>query len=139
MAHSRSKVRSHSSRLQTRVKFHNANQRLRSALHTPVSSVFDLREVEDRRRYSPERPRVPLTRRGTQARTILKNVNKPLPGFVPVFDFPEPVAAFESPSETLVCVRRQQRKEVMFAKRKAGKRGQKRPRFNQFSKIHCKR
>lgn len=49
------------------------------------------------------------------------------------------VVAFADPSSTLICMRRSRRREVMFARRKAGKRGQKRPRFNRFSKISCRR
>lgn len=40
---------------------------------------------------------------------------------------------------TMVCVDRQQRREVLHALSKAGKSGQKPPVFNWKSKIHCKR
>lgn len=45
--------------------------------------------------------------------------------------------AFQAPSETVVCVRRSRRKEVLFAKGKAGKRGQRRPRRSAWSDIKC--
>lgn len=45
--------------------------------------------------------------------------------------------AFAAPSETLVCVRRHRRKEVLFAKKKAGKRGQRRPRRSAWSEYKC--
>lgn len=45
--------------------------------------------------------------------------------------------AFSAPAETLVCVRRRRRKEVLHAKRKTGKRGQRRPRRSQFSEVKC--
>lgn len=45
---------------------------------------------------------------------------------------------FTAPKSMLVCVRRQQRREVMHALNKSGRGGQKRPRFNEFSKVRCK-
>lgn len=45
--------------------------------------------------------------------------------------------AFNAPSETLVCVRRSRRKEVLFAKNKTGKRGQKRARWSKWSNYKC--
>lgn len=45
--------------------------------------------------------------------------------------------AFEAPAETVVCVRRSRRKEVLFAKNKAGKRGQRRPRRTAWSDVKC--
>lgn len=41
--------------------------------------------------------------------------------------------------ETMVCVNRQQRREVLHALRKTGKSGQKSPEYNWKSKIHCKK
>lgn len=45
--------------------------------------------------------------------------------------------AFTAPAETIVCVRRRRRKEVLFAKNKTGKRGQKRPRRTAWSDTKC--
>lgn len=45
--------------------------------------------------------------------------------------------AFTAPGETLVCVRRGRRREVLFAKKKTGKGGQRRPRRNQWSSYKC--
>lgn len=45
--------------------------------------------------------------------------------------------AFTAPTETLVCVRRQQRREVIFAKNKAGRGGQKRPIRRAWSEVKC--
>lgn len=44
-----------------------------------------------------------------------------------------------TPRETMVCVSRQQRREVLHAFQKTGKAGQKRPVYNWQSKIHCKK
>jgi len=46
--------------------------------------------------------------------------------------------AFKAPSRVLLCVRRQQRKEVMHAYSFAGKSGQRSPRRNQWSHIRCR-
>lgn len=44
----------------------------------------------------------------------------------------------DSASGPLICVRRQMRREVIFARGHAGKVGQRKPRFTQNSKILCK-
>lgn len=46
---------------------------------------------------------------------------------------------FAEPDRVVVCVRRQRRKEVLFAKKRAGKSGLRKPRFNWMSKISCRR
>lgn len=45
--------------------------------------------------------------------------------------------AFQAPKETLVCVRRQRRKQVLHALKKTGKGGQRRPRRGPFSEVKC--
>lgn len=45
--------------------------------------------------------------------------------------------AFNAPAETLVCVRRSRRKEVLFAKKKTGKGGQRKPRRTPWSQYKC--
>lgn len=45
--------------------------------------------------------------------------------------------AFTAPGDTIVCVRRARRKEVLHAKRKTGKRGQRKPRRSRFRDIKC--
>jgi len=45
--------------------------------------------------------------------------------------------AFSAPAETLVCIRRKRRKQVLFAKRKTGKGGQRRPRRSRWSDVKC--
>lgn len=42
-------------------------------------------------------------------------------------------------TKTMVCVDRQQRREILHALRKTGKAGQKPPVFNWKSKVHCKK
>lgn len=45
--------------------------------------------------------------------------------------------AFSAPGETLVCVRRKRRKEVLFAKKKTGKGGQRKARWSKWSVYKC--
>lgn len=45
--------------------------------------------------------------------------------------------AFSAPAETLVCIRRKRRKEVLFAKRKTGRGGQRRARWSKWSNTKC--
>lgn len=47
--------------------------------------------------------------------------------------------SFAIPEKVTLCVRRKRRKEVLFAKKKAGKTGQRKPRRNYWSSISCKR
>lgn len=49
--------------------------------------------------------------------------------------------AFQKPEKVLVCVRRQQRREVLFARKKTGRGAGRRskPRFNFYSSISCRR
>lgn len=50
---------------------------------------------------------------------------------------PFSAVAFEQPHNTLVCIRRSRRKEILHALKKTGRKGQKRPRRSAFSDIHC--
>lgn len=45
---------------------------------------------------------------------------------------------FRPSAHTIVCIRRQTRKEVMHATGKAGRKGQRRPRRNEWSSISCR-
>lgn len=54
-----------------------------------------------------------------------------------------PISVFDAPRSdeeraTMVCVRRSQRREVLHALGKTGQGGQKSPKYNWQSKIHCK-
>lgn len=50
---------------------------------------------------------------------------------------PTPRIAFAVPENVAICVRRKRRREVMFATRKNGKTGQRRPRRNAYSGVQC--
>lgn len=117
--------------------------------YEPTSTRFrklrNLSNAEDRRRFHPDRgarslkniygdPNVrqiaaPIqSKRGT---TVSRQISKRKS-----YTFS---TMFDQPKEVSVCVRRQQRKEVINALRKNGKGGgQRAPRYNWRSKIRCK-
>lgn len=87
----------------------------------------------DRRTFYPDDFRPAVHRSGRpHTLTISSHVVR-----APIDHFPSPHVAFDAPKSVMVCVRRKQRKEVLHATRKAGKRGQKAPRRSVFSDIHC--
>lgn len=130
----------------------NANRRLPfSPSPSVVSPSFptSLRLYEDRRNWHPD-PVAPA-RSFSQSRHRLTVVDRTprqnskknfLDRFAHLRSFPsqtKAAIAFQAPEKVLVCVRRQMRKEVLHARKKAGKRGQRKPRFNAYSRISCKR
>lgn len=103
---------------------------------TPVVRIsarpVDLREIEDRRTYSPQPFRAAKVFSGAVHQpVVVKKTTK----FKPQLPFG---LTFNAPKDTLICVRRKIRKEVLFAKNKtgAGKRRRK-PHKNFYSKIGC--
>ena len=86
-----------------------------------------LSQIEDRRSYHPLRSNRPAaTLQAPAARHIM--VSRPgFPGRL----------LFRAPAQVVVCVRRKIRKQVIHALRKAGRVGQRRPRFNRFSSVRC--
>lgn len=106
-----------------------------------VSSRGFLREIEDRREYHPEGVYAPAQSTIKAARELKFFSN----GSTRVrrndrssYQYPSPLVAFASPSKVAVCIRRKQRSEVMHALGKAGKVGQRKPRFNYLSEVSCK-
>lgn len=51
--------------------------------------------------------------------------------------WPAPTVSFAEPQNVVVCARRQKRREVLFAKRKTGRSGQRRPIRNRWSDVRC--
>lgn len=110
-----------------------ANRRLLKAPRLPV-----LRQVEDFRRNS-----FPLTR--ARAYRILRTVRHVRPVVKPYKSLYPRVAplnrlAATLPKGAVVCVRRAQRREVLFALGRGGRSGRQSPhRTNSTSKIHCRK
>lgn len=101
------------------------------ALPQPTPRLSDFRLVEDRRTFSPgHRYR---TSYGGRARVV----RNPKVNRTRVYTRSLKNARFSSPSTVLVCIRRKQRAEVMHALGRAGRRGQRRPKFSETSKIYC--
>lgn len=100
-----------------------------------VRPVADLRPVEDRRTYHPLGPmRPPKTWSGHSVTPVKpKFSNKKFQRNLPFG------LQFAAPKETLVCVRRKRRKEVLHALKKTGKGAGRRrkPRRNFYSWIGC--
>lgn len=100
-----------------------------------VSSVFKsaspLRMLEDRRTFDPRGVLRPPSSFIGKARVVARKATHPTwPGIGLKFDIPRPIA---------ICIRRKERKEVLFAKRKAGRGGSRKPPRRSFwSGVSCK-
>lgn len=124
---------------QRRVSTQNANI-YRSQPMLPFD--VPLTSIEDRRTFHPDNRLLvgpptrsfllsdtPIVTRPPTPRMLVRNPHRMPSGL-----------AFQAPREVLVCVRRQQRREVLHALGRAGRSGpQRRPRRNLNSNISCKR
>lgn len=83
--------------------------------------------VEDFRRFSPSRVNPALTLSGTRAKTRIQS------------RVPLSLARmqFAAPKSVLVCVRRHTRKEVLFARKVAGRSGIRKRTNSRFSEVSC--
>jgi len=116
----------------------NRSRRLPFSL-SPSRSVFPtLTELEDRRTWNPLGSVAP-------ARSISRDRHRLQATAVTTTQFrsnsrPAKFShfiGFALPRKVLICIRRKRRKEVLHARRKTGKSGQKRPVRNFYSKIKC--
>lgn len=96
---------------------------------TRVSPV-DLSIFEDRRTFHPAGPFRPVFAAPKSAAAV--RPKQPSPGMRSVG------FRFAAPERVVICSRRSTRKEVLFAMRKAGKTGQRKPKRNYWSSISCK-
>jgi len=144
------------SRSRNRTRSVTSNQRLRSDSHYSVPSpqTVPYLDLSMTRAYlgSPTlTPTIYSTPRVYNAPRINPPSQPPRPnvaGAAKLRTYTPPVASSSqavsqsprSPEErqTMVCVRRQQRREVLHAFSQTGKGGQKSPIYNWQSKIHCK-
>lgn len=96
-----------------------------------MASLSTLREIEDRRQFHPER-------QFRAARSLSKPLHRLVVSSTPKGRMPVGVR-FEDPHKVLVCVRRNQRKEVLHALRKTGKgKAAKRPRRRSYyTDVRC--
>lgn len=91
--------------------------------------------IDDRRSYHPE----PATRPARLFSGAVASVKATItPKHVSGKSRVPVQIAFTAPDQTLVCVRRKTRKQVLFAKRKTGKAGQRKPKRNMWSNVRCR-
>lgn len=112
----------------------------------PSSLKFSsLTQFEDRRQWHPEGTYAPA-RSFSQSRHRLVAARPKISARPPRLSkrysqrlySPTHRIAFSNPSRVLICVRRQQRREVLHAFRKTGRGGHRRPRYNHYSSISCR-
>lgn len=112
-----------------------------------LQPLSPLRGVSDRRMWHPDGPNRPVTDFNSRPVRLsipaYQNRNlRPNTKFKPL-DFKQTKVAvqFDTPESTTVCVRRNQRKEVLHALRKVGRGSgrQKKPKWTWRSQISCKR
>lgn len=113
-------------------------QSLTPSLHTFVSPKTNLKPIQDRRTWHPDKHRslqaidgkkhrlkVSQTRAGRSS--SISRPHGPLPHRI----------AFEAPKKLLLCIRRARRRAVLFAQNKTGKGARSRKHRNQWSDIRC--
>lgn len=93
-------------------------------------------DLEDRRSFTPDVFYRPPKAIRSVVRLAMPHTSKP---HIRARSRFSPVIKFKAPQSVLICVRRQRRREVLHAMKKAGKGGMRRPRRNQFSSISCRR
>lgn len=112
----------------------------------------DLRTLEDRRLFHPDpitpimdlRQRMPIVAAPKVARSTKgrigpkKNQSSKYSYTAPQAVFNRRAVLFQEPKKVVICVRRSMRTEVLHATGKAGKGGQRKPRYNAHSNIRCK-
>lgn len=105
-------------------------------LLSPLAPSDPLVEIEDRRSYHPERGSRPAL---YSSRPRLVEKSK-LPPRVARFRPSQTQArlAFSDPENVVVCVRRKDRREVLFAKRKTGRGGRRPRRRSWMSQLSCR-
>lgn len=121
--------RSNRQRMRARQRVYPHSIARRSLLPVTLPRL-DLRLLEDRRRYDPTRrvslPRRELARGAISSRVVERGR---MPATLRM--------SFVAPKRVLVCVRRSQRREVLFAERRTGK-GSRSPRHrNEWSDVKC--
>lgn len=142
--------RSRRNRNSTRGNFSTAR---RSRRYTPVSTSSrydylpdlsvdfrpDLRLVEDMRRWSPSSSPKNLFGGGyTLKPTPNVNVSRQTGSVYKTFQ-PSAGIGFARPQSMTVCERRSRRRQSIFANKKNGRGGQRKPRWSEFSYVQCKR
>lgn len=119
--------------------------RVSPSSYSNVRDLFrtvSLYPVEDARRWNPTAPRPYRSLKTIYGSPVRSMVGQPRKARTNVrsspFSLLPHVVAFEGPSKVVTCIRRQRRREVLFAKNQAGRSGLKHPTRNWASSISCK-
>lgn len=98
-----------------------------------------LMDIQDRRAFNPSSPYSPNVKTDTLPARVRRkpkvyqhSLKKRL-----AKNQVHLVQSFFAPENVLICVRRKTRKEVLHAFKKIGMKGQKKPRRNVYSDVHC--
>jgi len=98
------------------------------------NSLFNT-EIEDRRTWHPAGPSRPARMTTGVPHTLSLPTKQRSRNHM----YPSHVVSFGTPDNVMICQRRSARRQVMHATGKAGKSGQRKPRYNAYSKISCRR
>lgn len=118
-----------------------ARRDVQTVSRTHVLPLTDLRLIEDRRDFHPlqdYRPAGVFVFREARQVVPKRVVTRPYRPVWPGTSLSHALQ-FNVPQEVALCVRRKQRREVIFAKRKYGRNGARRYRRNRFSEVSCSR
>lgn len=110
-------------------------------------SYLDLRAIEDRRFWYPEPLLEPARAVSRVADSFVTTVGRPasrgrgrpfsLKKYLDAI--PQDIFRFEKPENVAICIRRKERREVLFANRKRGKGSrQRKRRRNEYSDVSCR-
>lgn len=98
----------------------------------------EISSIHDGRRFDFEAGSESLTR-GANRRVPSSRARQPESRRIAFYEAPPATIAFERPEEVSVCARRKTRKEVIHARRHAGKGGQQKGHWTPSSYISCAR
>lgn len=106
---------------------------------TPFTNYLSL--FEDRRTWHPEGTYRPARsfNRSSHLLTLAPALTRRPRRSRPFKQLPSHTVAFDQPQNVLICVRRERRRRVLFAKKKTGYGRRRRPTFGWYSKISCRR
>ena len=126
--------RSRTNKRSTRVRSNTNRSRLRSSFFNNQYTDYNNRFVESRRTYAPT---YTLTTKRQRRGRIIQTTKKQTKRTSLYAPLPFSAVPEKKIQKSLICAKRQQRKEVIHATRKAGQRGQRSPRRSPYSNIKC--
>lgn len=108
-------------------------QTLTPAFTPVVSPKTNLKPLQDRRTWHPDKHRSLLSTDGAKHKLKVSQSPRQLR---PQVSLPHRIA-FQAPKKLLLCIRRSRRRAVLFAFNKTGKGARSRKHRNQWSDIRC--